>query len=291
MNSQLQRLESYPADISGAASDDALIAMWLSGRPANTRRAYTKDVERFRCHVGKSLQHVTARDLIDYAESLARLKTSSQHRRLSSVKSLYSYAMALGYVRLDPAAALRLPKPVDNRASKLLSLEAVKAIIKATSGRDRLICRTLYLAGIREAELIALQASDVNQTTTGYSLTVTGKGDKLRHIAILPALAVDLVAHRESGVLFRSVRDNPLSASDIYRIVRIAGERAGYRATPHLLRHAHASHALDNGAPLPLVRDSLGHGSIATTSVYVHARPSDGAGLYLDQDDQEHMPA
>ena len=269
-------------DISGADTDSMLISMWLSGRTANTVRAYRSDIDRFRCHIIKPMRQVTAADIIDFAETLANLATATQHRKLSVVKSLFSYALKLGYIRLDPAAALRLPKPISDRASKLLSVSAIQSVIAASKpGRDRLICRCLYLTGCRESELIGLQASDVRQTSSGYALTITGKGSKVRHIAILERLACDLMAHRDHGTIFQSVRGKALDPSTIYRLVRAAGEAAGHSVTPHLIRHAHASHALDAGASLPVVRDSLGHGSLQTTSIYLHARPEDGAGLYL----------
>lgn len=272
----------YVTDISGAETDGTLINMWLSGRPANTVRAYQSDINRFRCHVVKPLRQVTAADLINYAETLAKLAAATQHRRLSSIKSLFSYSHRLGYISLDPAAALRLPKPGDRRVSKLLSVEAVHAVINAAQpARDRLICRTLYLLGLREAELVRLNASDIQATPKGRVLAVNGKGDKQRAIALPPALAADLVAHRDSGAIFQSIRKRPLSASDIYRIVRQAGEKAGYRVTPHALRHCCASHALDAGAPIHVVKATLGHSSLSTTSIYVHSRPEDSAGMYL----------
>ncbi len=272
-------------DISGALGDTHLIRMWLSGRPDNTVRAYHADISAFRLHTVKPIRQVTAADLINYTGTLARLATATQHRRLSVVKSLFSFACKLGYLRLDPAAALRLPKPADRRASKLLSVEAVHSIIAAAKPtRDRLICRTLYLAGLREAELVRLNASDIQPTPKGHALSVQGKGQKQRTIALPPALAADLIAHRDSGPIFQSIRKRPLSASDIYRIVRQAGERTGCCVTPHTLRHCCASHALDNGAPLHVVRDTLGHTSLSTTSIYVHAKPSDSAGFYLEDE-------
>ena len=270
------------SDISGALGDSHLVRMWLSGRPENTIRAYQADISGFRLHVCRPLRQVTAADLIDYAETLAGLATATQHRKLSVVKSLFSYAMKLGYIGLDPAAALRLPKPADNRASKLRSVKAVHAIIAAAKPtRDRLICRTLYLAGLREAELVRLNANDIQATPKGHALTVNGKGDKQRAIALPPALATDLIAHRDSGAIFQSIRKRPLSASDIYRIVRQAGNRAGCHVTPHTLRHCCASHALDAGCPIHVVKSTLGHSSLATTSIYSHSRPEDSAGMYL----------
>lgn len=275
-----QRSDTY--DVSGAASDEHLIAMWLSGRPATTVRAYSADVARLRAHVRKPIRQLTASDLIDWAETLARLKPASQYRMLSAVKSLFSYAHRLGYLTLDPAAALRMPRTVDDRGAKLLPAATVQAIIGAASGRDRIICLTLYITGIRESELIELDSSDLRETPTGYALAVRGKGNKLRTLAIPQSLAAELLAvSLPDQPIFRTTRGNRLDASDVYRIVRSAGEAVGARVTPHALRHAHASHALDAGAPLHLVRDSLGHASLSTTSIYSHAKPTEGSALYV----------
>ncbi len=83
--------------------------------------------------------------------------------------------------------------------------------------------------------------------------------------------------------VFRSRKGGALSSSAVYRIVRQAAERTGLPAgvSPHWLRHAHASHALDRGAPIHLVQATLGHASVATTGRYLHARPNDSSARYL----------
>ena len=269
-------------DISGADTDSALESMWLSGRPDHTKRAYTGDIARFRRFTGKPIRSLTAADIVGYAESLTGLAPSSQHRMLSAVKSLMTFAHRLGYIGLDPAAALRMPKPNHDRVAKILPRAAVLAVIAAAKeGRNRLICKTLYLCGLREAELISLAPSDVRETESGWAMRIDGKGGKSRTIAVPAVLAADLLAQGTESPIFRSESGKPLSPSDVYRMVRKAGESVGYRVTPHMLRHAHASHALDAGAPLHVVRECLGHSSLQTTSIYTHAKPSDGSALYL----------
>lgn len=268
-------------DISGATTDDQLVSMWLSGRPATTVRAYTADVSRLREHVDKPIRRITAADLIGWTDTLARLKPASQYRVLSAVKSLFGFAHRLGYIDLDPAAALRMPRTMTDRGSKLLSREAVQSLLDSLTGRDRMIATTLYVCGLRESELVALDAPDVRQTASGYALAIRGKGSKLRTIAIPARLGDELRRQVTEGPIFRSVRGNRLSPSDVYRAITAASEAAGRHVTPHMLRHAHASHALDNGAPLHVVRDTLGHASLSTTSVYVHAKPTEGSALYI----------
>ena len=273
----------YASDISGADTDGQLISMWLSGLSQATKRAYQHDIGKLMTFKCKTIRETTAKDLIEFSESFSHLATATQHRRLSAVKSMFTYGMRLGYLKLNPAAALRLPKVADNRAKKFLSAENVQKIIRSTeNGRDRLIVRTLYGLGLRESELIRMQADDIHTTKDGHVLTVHGKGEKIRYIALPPKLAADLTAKADSGTIFRSVRGNPLSASDIYRIVRQAGRRAGLRCAPHMLRHSHASHCLDAGAPIHVVKESLGHASLATTSIYSHVKPNDSSALYLE---------
>lgn len=88
---------------------------------------------------------------------------------------------------------------------------------------------------------------------------------------------------KEDHPVFLSRKGGHLHESQIWRIVRKASERAGIDkdVSCHWLRHAHASHALDRGAPIHLVQATLGHSSVATTGRYLHARPSDSSGNYL----------
>ena len=83
--------------------------------------------------------------------------------------------------------------------------------------------------------------------------------------------------------MFRSRRGGHLHPSQLLRIVRRAAKRAGITkaVSPHWLRHGHASHALDRGAPIHLVQATLGHASVATTGRYLHARPSESSSTYL----------
>ena len=83
--------------------------------------------------------------------------------------------------------------------------------------------------------------------------------------------------------VFRSRKGGPLSPVQAWRIVRAAAKRAGIAGdvSPHWLRHAHASHALDRGAPVHLVQATLGHADLRTTSKYTHARPTDSSARYL----------
>jgi integrase/recombinase XerD len=131
-----------------------------------------------------------------------------------------------------------------------------------------------------------LRWRDVQARTGGaVQVTVYGKGDATRVVLLPAALAVELEALRDAAgrdVPVFAGRTGALTSGQAYRIVKAAGVRAGVPGlSPHWLRHAHASHALDGGATIHVVRDTLGHASLATTSRYLHARPGDSSALYL----------
>ena len=122
----------------------------------------------------------------------------------------------------------------------------------------------------------------------GGQVTVFGKGGKTRHVLLSTATWAELVKLRNGGdqdaPVFPSRRGGGhLDPSAAWRIVRKAAPRAGIEGnvSPHWLRHAHASHALERGAPVALVRDTLGHSSVSTTNGYLHARPNDSSARYL----------
>ena len=86
----------------------------------------------------------------------------------------------------------------------------------------------------------------------------------------------------DDAPVFPSRKGGSLDTRQVHRIVRAAGDRVGVEGvSPHWLRHAHASHALERGAPIHLVQATLGHASVATTGVYLHARPTESSGRYL----------
>ena len=118
-------------------------------------------------------------------------------------------------------------------------------------------------------------------------ITVTGKGRRVR-VVLLPEAVWEQLQKLPSGMdpdspVFRSRSGAALDRSRVLQIVREAARRAALpeRVSPHWLRHAHASHALDHGAPLHLVQATLGHASVATTSRYLHVRPNQSSAAYL----------
>ena len=281
-----QALNAVPQQ---AERDDQVVAMWLHGRPETTRRVYRTEFDRFMVHTGKPLAQVTVGDVQAYADSLSHLKPRSQARALSAIKSLLTFGQRIGYLQFNVGAPVRLPRIKNDLAERILPEEAVSRMVHLEpSPRNRMILRLLYAAGLRVSELSGLVWRDVQpRDQDGGQVTVYGKGGKTRAVRIYNGTFTALQALRGDAALdepvFQSRKGGALDPSQVHRIVRAAAKRAGLEETvsPHWLRHAHASHSLDRGAPIHLVKETLGHASVATTGGYLHARPSESSGKYL----------
>ena len=160
-------------------------------------------------------------------------------------------------------------------------------IAEEDNRRNRVLLLLLYAGGLRVSGLCGLRARDAQARDTGGQVTVMGKGNKTRTVLLPQSVWQELKSISWSAgpadPIFRSRKGGPLSTSQALRIVKKAAERVGFRdgVSPHWLRHAHASHALDRGAPIHLVQATLGHSSVATTGRYLHARPEDSSAHYL----------
>lgn len=275
-----------------APDDRTLIELWLQTKVSpHTQRAYRAEVERFRGFIAKPLAWVTLADLHGYREHLGQgsLKPASQNRALTALKSLLSFGHETGYLPFNVGAAVKLRPNRDPLAGRILVETDIARLIEAAcEGRDRMLLTLLYQSGVRVGELAALKWCDVQPRGDAGQLTVFGKGGRTRSILLKPSAWQALGTLRGEAALndpvFRSRKTGRhLDVSQIRRIVYTAARRAGFpqKVSPHWMRHAHASHALDRGAPVHLVQATLGHASVATTGRYLHARPTDSSALYL----------
>ena len=273
-----------------AESDQQLIELWLHGRSRHTQRAYRADAERFLIAVEKPLHRITLGDLQQYAEQLVEsgLQLSSVYRSISAIKSLFSFGHRLGYLPFDVAAPLRLPALRERLAERILEeTDVLRMIALENMPRNKAILLTLYSGGFRVAETCGLKWCDLQNRDKAGQITVFGKGNKTRSV-LMPQSVWNAVQSlrgdaNEQAPVFRSRKGGHLDESMVWRIVRKASKRAGIekKVSCHWLRHAHASHALDRGAPIHLVQATLGHSSISTTGKYLHARPTDSSANYL----------
>ncbi len=272
-----------------AESDGQLIRMWLHGRSPHTQRAYAADIARFRAGAGKPLQTVTLADLQTFADWVAKLAPATRYRTLCAVKSLLAFGYRTGYLPFDVGRALRLAGVRQRLAERILPEAEVHRLLSLEPNhRNRVMLTVLYASAVRVSELCGLCWRDVRANGEGGQITVFGKGGKTRAIQ-LPGSVWKLLETlrgdaRDEDPVFRSRKHGrALMSVAVLRIVRQAARRAGIEVavSPHWLRHAHASHALDHGAPIHLVQATLGHASITTTGRYLHARPGESSSRFL----------
>lgn len=259
---------------------------------AHTREAYQSDLAQFSEFLGEPLTEEvlrnTTRNRVRHwmLEQLdAGNKPRSVRRRMSALKALYRWAMTVGITTADPTRYLTMPKmgkslPVfaSERAMEELANWPTEPGFEGF--RDRLIMELLYQTGMRNAELIGLNRSDID-FGNGW-LKVTGKGNKERLLPLSPEMLrslADYITERNSqvgfpkdGSLFLTASGKKLYPKLVYRI---ANKYLGIvsslsKKSPHVLRHTFATHLLNRGAEINAVKELLGHTSLAATQVYTH---------------------
>lgn len=283
--------------------DKPLVDQWLHGKSAKTKAAYRADLERFYQFAGISLASVNLGDLQRFEDSLSDLATSSRARMLATLKSALTFANKLGALPVNAGALLKLPKIPDTLAERILSEQQVQRMLFVSEShpRNHAIISLLYHAGLRDTELCNLKWRHLQQRNETGQIMVFGKGEKTRFILLddettwndlqvlkRPGLSLDAYVF-ESRQRKSRKSDNPMTAkmdeSTVYGIVREVARQAGIpeevKVSPHWLRHCHATHAIENGAPITLVQATLGHASIKTTARYTHVRPNASSTRYL----------
>ncbi|MBW4457423.1 MAG: tyrosine-type recombinase/integrase [Nostoc indistinguendum CM1-VF10] len=274
-----------------ALTNSELIDLWLHGKSKNTVDGYRRYAERFFSHVNKHLSDCTLMDIQLWVMTLSS-SDNSKRVAVGAIKSLFSFAKELGVVSANLGVLIKPPKAHNRLAERILTQEEVQLLINSTTNeRDRTIIRLLYFAGLRVSELCGLKWRDLKARGDGGQITVFGKGDKTRTVLVgagiwrsINELKGNL---RKDDPVFVSAKGGHLCRSMVFHIVRNAANRALLEAnvSPHWLRHSHASHSLDRGAPIHLLQKTLGHSSVAITEMYLHARPTDSSSLYLPDDE------
>jgi integrase/recombinase XerD len=271
------------ANHSGAASDQQLLDVWLSRYSnAHTRKAYARDAGIFLADLDTrriSLRAMTVRDLQTWIDSLDG-SPYTIGRRAAAAKSLLSFGKETGFLAFDAGAALRLPKAVQDPLARSMTREDVDRMIDAASDRDRLLIRTMFGSGARASELASMRWKDLNDGT----ITIIGKGSKLRRTPIPESVAGDLEAVRgdDADPIFPSRSGVALSYAGLWRRIKVIAARAGLPdVTPHRFRHSHAASAIRGGATILQVQRSLGHASPNTTTQYIAPSADDGAAWSL----------
>lgn len=282
-------------DTADAALVEAFLEMQSAERGArrNTLLAYERDLaDAAEGLAPVRLKTASAEALERYCAGLAQrgLAPATQARRLSALRQFYRFLLLENVRADDPSARIEPPRR-GRRLPKTLSLAEIEALIGAAENpRDRAIVEMLYASGLRVSELVALPLRAAPRPGAGF-ITVVGKGGKERvaplHDRALAALRAWLAAReaslpkaakareRASRWLFPSATsgDGRMTRQRVNQILDGCAARAGLdpaRVTPHVLRHAFATHLVEGGADLRTVQTLLGHADIATTQIYTH---------------------
>ena len=272
--------------------DEFCTSLWLEeGLAEKTLQAYRADLKLlgqwFEMHFpGVELLHATEEQLRNHIHDLLALKPSSLNRKISCYKRFYLWLTAQHKRSTNPAGALRSAKQ-GVRIPKTLGEEQVKALLAAPNPeipagmRDLAMLELMYACGLRVSELVdlPLHATDLNQG----ALKVIGKGNKERLIPIgepaliaivhyLRAARPQLLGQRTSHAMFVTHFGAPMTRQAFWKNIKKYALQAQINSpiSPHVLRHAFASHLVNHGADLRVVQLLLGHADIGTTQIYTH---------------------
>lgn len=273
-----------------ANPDLQLVEMWLHGRSPRTQDYYRRTAMRFLAHCNKPLKQVTLSDLQSFSDVLVDMGIgdSSLRSYLASIKSLLTFGNKLGILPVNVGVALNPPKVKDTLNERILSEADVLLTIRLeTDPINRMILRLLYCTALRVSELCDLKWSNTLDRGEGSGqVTAFGKGGKTRTVLVPLPVWQELMEYKgntqNNAYIFPSSKTNKgVTRQHVWNVVKAAAERIGVKASPHWLRHAHATHSLERGAPVHLVQQTLGHASVATTGKYLHARPTESSSKYL----------
>ena len=256
-------------------------ALWLEdGLSRNTISSYRADLEQLSKFLnGRNLLLVSEENLFAFLGS-RKGRASSAARRVSTLKRFYQYCLRERRISADPTLKLDPPKRTP-RFPKSLSEADVEALLAAPDTatplglRDRAMLETLYATGLRVSELVALKTFEVNLDAN--VVRVMGKGSKERLVPLGEEAAYWIATYLKqrksvARALFVTARGRGMTRQAFWHLLRRYGVRAipGKKLSPHVLRHAFATHLINHGADLRVVQLLLGHADISTTQIYTH---------------------
>ena len=272
--------------------DDFIDRIWLEeGLSRNTLDSYLQDLTQFAGWLEKSgasdLLQVGQEDIQRYlAFKFPTSKPRTVSRLIASLRRLYRFALRENKISVDPTLQIESPK-LPRSLPKSLSEEDVESLLNAPNLnesiglRDRAMLEILYASGLRVSELVGLKVTEVS-LTEGV-VRVTGKGSKTRLVP-MGEVAVDWISRylnegrplilekRLSDSMFVTQRGSAMTRQAFWYLIKRYALLAGIHKpmSPHVLRHAFATHLLNHGADLRVVQMLLGHSDISTTQIYTH---------------------
>jgi len=262
-------------------------ALWLEdGLAKNTLEAYRRDLAQLAAFLkGRALATAREEDLFKFLGARGG-KATSAARMLSTLKRFYQYALRERAIASDPTLKLDAPKRAP-RFPKSLSEADVEALLAAPDPRtprglrDRAMLETLYASGLRVSELVGLKTFEVS--LDAGVVRILGKGSKERLVPLgeeavswlqryLGEGRPALLKRKAADVLFVTERGAGMTRQAFWHLIKRYARKAlpGKALSPHVLRHAFATHLINHGADLRVVQLLLGHADISTTQIYTH---------------------
>lgn len=268
----------------------------LTGSSPHTRKAYASDLRQFVAWAERggapgpeAVDHLTLRRYLAYLTTRGMARPTIA-RKAAALRAFFGWLRRRGVVTADPTRNLRTPRgdrrlPRVPKAAEVATLldaspEADDPLSLAIAARDDAVLEVLYGAGLRVSELCGLGPSDVD--LRGGMVTVLGKRSKIRRVPLGEVAIGAIRAYLDGGrtilsgpasppdALFLNRRGKRLTPRDARRILERRLLTDGRAISPHILRHAYATHLLEGGADLRAVQELLGHSDVATTQLYTH---------------------
>jgi integrase/recombinase XerC len=259
----------------------------------HTTKAYAEDLfvlrDYLKANGAETVDTITARILRGFVAHLheSGFAASSVARRMSAVRSFMKYLVRMEAVERDPTQGLRTPK-VGRKLPHFLGVKQIESLLKAPSLatplglRDRAILEVMYGGGLRAAEVVGLNVSDLDLAQQIARVRGKGRRERLAPIgkhavaAVVAWLSIRKPKLAATGkpipALFLNKNGGRLTTRSLGRLVEKYLKLVGLdpKTTPHTLRHTFATHLLERGADIRSVQELLGHASIATTQIYTH---------------------
>lgn len=262
-----------------------------------TVRNYRHDVEQFAAwwsavagepFAPEKVKSDHLREWIIHRSDTGKIKAASLNRELSSLRSYFRFLRKRGVIEEELFAriptlrtAQRLPSFVPESRMRGILEQCVEEQRSFEEERDALIILLFYACGLRLAELVAIDRTDLSADLR--TLRVRGKGDKERLVPIIAYVAEKISAHLdtisrqqicnfEENALFLTCKGRRISRTAVYRIVQRTLDEAGVQGkkSPHVLRHTFATHLMNGGADMREIQELMGHASLRSTQVYTH---------------------
>lgn len=265
--------------------------LWLEdGLSKNTLESYRTDLTLFSTWLSNQHKTILSANQADIQQYLAvkfpQSKPRSISRLIASMRRFYRYALRENLVNTDPTLQIESPK-LPRSLPKSLNEQEVEDLLNAPNTgeaiglRDRAMLELLYASGLRVSELVTVKVNEVS--TQDGVVRVTGKGNKTRLVPMgqeaadwidkyLNQARMDILQKRLCDALFVTNRASAMTRQAFWYLIKRYALLAGItkHMSPHVLRHAFATHLLNHGADLRVVQMLLGHADISTTQIYTH---------------------